>query len=291
MQEVPTNIAVIVPFFNGNKYLGRLLNSINKVAKLIKKQANVEVIIVNDSPNIEIKLPDIVKCCFEVKIKINPHNMGIQKSRVNGLKFAESEWIIFLDQDDELVVDGFDRQIELTKEADIIVGNGLYQYGAKKIQIYKNLLSMKYLIDKKRFVHIRNMIPSPGECMIKKTAIPHAWIDNDLQINGADDWLLWILLFNDGRKFACNQKNVYMHNDSDGENLSLNIEKMYNSCNEMYFLLAKLKSSNVKELRAIRRAIDFKYFKDMNQLSFTKILGYLDVVIENIIYKLRLKFY
>ncbi|MCI8717922.1 MAG: glycosyltransferase [Lachnospiraceae bacterium] len=277
-------ISIIVPFYRGNQYMNQLFASINHVANTMAKKVKFEVIMVNDSCDVQIVLPSNINH-IDVKIFENERNMGIQKTRINGLKHAKGGWIIFLDQDDELLAEGFEEQLMLTNQADIIVGNGLYQYGNKKKLIYKNRNTMEYLIQKKRFIEIRNLIPSPGECLIRKTAIPKLWIDSPIKHNGADDWLLWILLFQNGCKFQYNEKMVYVHNDSDGQNLSLDLEKMYISAMEMYeFLKNQLKDT---ELNSLRDAIQFKFLQDSGKLQIKDIWLYRKTIYNNLIYKIK----
>ncbi|MDE7308347.1 MAG: glycosyltransferase, partial [Lachnospiraceae bacterium] len=140
-------ISIIVPFYRGNQYMNQLFASINHVANTMAEKVKFEVIMVNDSCDVQIVLPSNINH-VDVKIFENKKNMGIQKTRINGLKHAKGDWIIFLDQDDELLAEGFEEQLMLTNQADIIVGNGLYQYGNKKKQIYKNRNRMEYLIQK-----------------------------------------------------------------------------------------------------------------------------------------------
>lgn len=289
--ESSMKITIIIPFFNGNKYLPRLLKSINQVAIRIKDKASLQIIIVNDSPEVEVELPDVSNYFVEVEIKVNDHNVGIQRSRIHGLRVAKGSWILFLDQDDELIADGFEKQINLTSNADVVVGNGFYQYRHGTTQIFNSLKSMNLLIRKKNFIQIRNLIPSPGECLIKKSAIPKSWINSILLTNGADDWLLWLLLFSSKCRFTCNQEYVYIHNNSNGQNLSLNIDKMYKSCIEMRDLLYKMKLFSNKEISSLHRAIDFKYLQDTNQLTLGKLVYYSDVLKNNFIYKLCLRVY
>jgi len=277
-------ISIIVPFYRGNQYMNQLFASINHVANTMAKKVKFEVIMVNDSCDVQIVLPSNINH-IDVKIFENERNMGIQKTRINGLKHAKGGWIIFLDQDDELLAEGFEEQLIGANQADIIVGNGLYQYGNKKKLIYKNRNTMEYLIQKKRFIEIRNLIPSPGECLIRKTAIPKLWIDSPIKHNGADDWLLWILLFQNGCKFQYNEKMVYVHNDSDGQNLSLDLEKMYISAMEMYeFLKNQLKDT---ELNSLRDAIQFKFLQDSGKLQIKDIWLYRKTIYNNLIYKIK----
>lgn len=281
-------ISIIVPFYRGNRYLKRLFTSIENVAVATRELAQYEVILVNDSPDCKVSVPGT---WIEVKIVINEKNLGIQEARINGLRHSLGEWIVFLDQDDELVDSGFKRQIELTKEADIVVGNGTYILGSVNKQIYKNLNCMKYLIQKEMFIKIRNLIPSPGECLIRKNVIPKLWTRHLLKNNGADDWFLWLLLFSSGAKFVCNDERVYIHNDSEGENLSANLKKMRISSNEMRTILFKEMMISDKENKRLKHSIEFKFLQDTGNLTMKRLLKYKDALIDNVVYKIKTSFY
>lgn len=283
-------ISIIIPFYKGNKYLIQLLKSIEKVILRVKTMASFEVVIVNDSPEVKVVLPEYKADNLVIKIIENPQNLGIQRARIHGLQYSSGEWIIFLDQDDELLEEGFEKQIRLTEKADVVVGNGRYILGGIDKKIYANLKSMKFLIQEKNFIRIRNLIPSPGECLIRKDSIPASWTENKLTHNGSDDWLLWILLFKKKARFVCNEKQVYIHNDTGGENLSANLDKMKLSSEEMFNILRECQILNLKEQKQLYHAIYFKYYQDTGQLSILKILKYIDAVSANIKYRLRLNY-
>lgn len=285
---MPISISIIVPYYNGNKYLRRLITSIEKVVNATKELALYEVILVNDSPEKKIVLPQTK---LNIRIFANTRNLGIQGARVNGYYHSKGDWLLFLDQDDELCPEGFERQITLTNDADVIVGNGIYCLGNINRKIYENKKSMEYLIQKERFLQIRNLIPSPGECLIKKNKIPKIWIENKLSANGADDWFLWLLLFAAAAKFVCNEESVYIHNDSDGQNLSADLKKMRQSALEMADILLHKKIINEKNYLTLCNAIDFKYFQDASQLTIFKLFKYYKPLIANIRYRLKLNSY
>ena len=280
-----TTVSVVVPFYKGNQYLERLLSSINRIARKKKGMVSFEVIIVNDSPGVKVELPVLDDCQIHIQVQENLRNMGIHGARINGLNYAGGEWILFLDQDDELIEDGFERQLQLTATADVVVGNGFYQYGEENRPIFKNLGAMKYLIQKKKFIEIRNLIPSPGECLIRRTAIPEVWTKAPMVRNGADDWFLWLLLFAEGRAFACNEQYVYIHNNVGGQNLSLDLDKMHESSLEMFELLNNNESLTRRELKKLRRAIEFKYLQDAKKLKASDCFRYMKVIADNVIYK------
>lgn len=284
------SISIIVPFYYGNRFLSSLLKSIEMVEQQcnLLKIAEFEIIIINDSPEISITLPDNYICKQNILLFCNSKNMGIHATRVRGLEEAHFEWIIFLDQDDELVAEGFEKQLFFTRNSDVVVGNGLYQKDSGMFPIYKTKSIMKYCIRSSNFYRIRNLIPSPGQCLIKKNAIPRLWIEENLKENGADDWLLWLLMFNEEKIFSINHELVYVHNNVNGSNLSLDINKMYKSSSDMFFLLRKSMSLSKNKLKVLKDAIDFKYYQDIGQLTIKKIPKYYRVIIYNVIYKINI---
>lgn len=281
-------ISIIVPFYKGNKYLKRLFQSVEKVVECTKKYAEYEVVLVNDSPMEKIILPTT---CLDVRVIENEKNLGIQGARINGLNNASGDWILFLDQDDEIVADGFVKQLECTKDADVVVGNGIYILGDVNKKVFDNLKCMKYLMRLDQFIKIRNLIPSPGECLIRKEVFPELWKKEKLECNGADDWFLWLLLYKAGAKYVCNSDIVYIHNDAEGQNLSANLDKMKDSAMEMLDVLSVNKILEEHEMRSLEHAIMFKYFQDTKQLSVGKIFKYMDAFMSNVVYRLTLNSY
>lgn len=248
------DISVVVPFYKGNDYLPRLLKSlVTSSARANQLGITTEIIIVNDSPEIEVLVPEQYK--NSVCIITNERNRGIQYSRINGLKKAKGIFILFIDQDDELTPQALISNYNEIGMADVVIGNGNFVYKDKK-QESKRLIYLKKRYQKKAaseipYLYVRDLIVSPGHCLIRKSAIPQEWKDNIMKKNGADDYLLWLLMFNNERKFSVNYDVVYIHHDS-GENLSFNVKNMKQSFNELISILNRdenypSKSSNVLE--------------------------------------------
>ena len=283
-------ISVIVPFYKGNKYVEELTHNIENLSDCLKKIEDIEIelIFVNDSPEIKVNVIDSDK--IKILVVNNEHNMGIHGSRANGVKHCVGDWIIFLDQDDLLIPENYVSQIKLCKDADVIVGNAYYYFGDKKQKIYENEKVMKYVIDEKIFVGIRNLIPSPGECMLKKVCIPQQWMNNPMRINGADDWMLWLLLFNSNAKFAINPNVVYIHRNSEEGNLSFDIDKMNASNEEMLKKFDSITEYPDEKKKKLERAIRFKYKYDSKTITVKDYALLLDRFIANVTYKLKRKF-
>lgn len=90
---------------------------------------------VSAKPDEELVIP---KCQeFDVKLFRNKRNLGIQQTRVNGLEKSIGKYIIFLDQDDDLIVEHYDQQLQLISDADVVVGNLYMNRNGQKEAIYK----------------------------------------------------------------------------------------------------------------------------------------------------------
>jgi glycosyltransferase involved in cell wall biosynthesis len=280
-----SKVSIIVPFYKGNQYLPRLFASITAAAAVCEEEdTKMEVLLVNNSPDVFAELPEGLT--LDVKVITNPQNMGIHGARLHGLEYAAGDWILFLDQDDEILLPGFRKQLQLRENSDVVVGNGLYEYGTDRSPIYKSEKAMNYLIRRKNFLRIRNLIPSPGCCLIRKDVIPACWKKVPMKCNGSDDWLLWLLLFQEGRRFVCNYGHVYIHNDAGGNNLSFDLEKMYRSNLELWKILESSGQFSKKELKWVDHSIHFKFYQDTHQLDLKKLIKYTVVILCNVRYKL-----
>lgn len=283
-------VSIIIPFYKGNQFVQGLLKNIYEVSCAVSKNISVdwEVVIVNDSPEVDIIYTD--EFGLNVKIVKNIANSGIHASRVHGLSKAMGEWIVFLDQDDLLIPEVYFTMFEYIDRADVIVGNGYYDRNGIKEQTYKNRKCMEYLIQENRFIGIRNLIPSPGQCLLKRDAIPNEWKTHIMSINGADDWYLWLLLFNQKAKYVFNESFVYIHRSTESGNLSFNYDKMYDSCIEMQKYL-KQGAYPAKKMKVLNKAIEFKYLYDVKKIRLIDYFKFWDRFLGNIVYKIKLMIY
>ncbi len=286
MEQSCQTISVITPFYKGNRYINELVSNVNAVAEAVKSKtgAAMELIVVNDSPDVPVEIT--VASQIPVTVLENPKNLGIHGSRVNGIRQAKGQWIQMLDQDDLLIPEGYAETVALCQGADAVVGNCFYYHGADKTLLYANRAVMDYLITENRFLTIRNLIASPGHCLIRKSALPAYWLENPMAVNGADDYYLWMLLFQAGAVFANNPAPVYIHRNSQEGNLSFDLDKMHRSCMEMCDLLEKNPEYPDKKLEKLKRSVYFKYLHDTHKLTILGYLRYLDKVVQNGIYKL-----
>lgn len=280
-------ISVIIPLYKGMNFLEDIKENMTELASSLKKKGIfIELILVNDYIGEKIKWH--YDTTYDVKVINNRINLGIQQSRINGLTISTGKWIIFLDQDDSLSSDEYVKQVNMISEnVDVIVGNAKYDLeDLQSITLYKNI-DMEKLITEENMLRIRNIIASPGQCLIRKEAIPKEWKNNIMKINGADDWLLWLLMFNNHKKFVYNKSIIYHHKATESRNLSSDYKKMYDSCIEMLMILSKI-GYPISKKQKLEKAIKFKYRKDTHSLEFKDYFVFSSQIIDNIIYKIRM---
>ena len=239
-REVPDMkpvVSVVIPYYHGARYLDDLLTMMHCNAELLreKRGESAELVFVNDSPEETLQIPE--QKLFQVKILTNSSNQGIHASRVDGLREAEGEYILFLDQDDRITDTCLNSQLEHIGEADFVIGNGmeLLQDGSRKV-IFSSREKQLCAADVKCHYFYNNLIRSPGQVLFRKTATPPYWTDHIMKNNGSDDAFLWILMLCSGKRAAINEETVYEHVYT-GENTSASDEGMLRSQREAAALL------------------------------------------------------
>lgn len=149
-------VSLIIPVYNVEKYLEKCLDSlINQTLK------EIEIICVNDgstdnSPAIleQFKLKD-----NRIKI-INQENLGVSQARNNGINTSQGEYIGFVDSDDYVDNDYFEKLYNSAKKFNAEVAAGdLYKEKNNKI-------------GKKRFNYTKEELFVKPEDKIKNAKIP-----------------------------------------------------------------------------------------------------------------------
>lgn len=146
-------VSVIVPVYNASKYLRKCLDSI-----LEGSLKDIEVIAVNDGStdnSLSILQEYESRYCMRV---LSQRNSGPARARNTGLDVAEGEYIGFVDSDDWVEPDMFEKMYQTAKveDADIVfcnvmrnndirlrkyLANGVYDCKKIRDQIYPLLIS------------------------------------------------------------------------------------------------------------------------------------------------------
>ena len=68
----------------------------------------------------------------------------------------------------------------------------LEQADGTYLKWYRTKAHQQLAWDLPTYLKVGTQIISPGQCLIKKKAIPEFWKTNLVRVNGADDYYLWL---------------------------------------------------------------------------------------------------
>lgn len=170
-------ISIIVPVYNGEKYLEKTIELI-----LNQHYRDIELILVNDGSKDNSK--EICEKYARIDnrvVLINTKNGGISSARNVGIKAARGEWISFVDQDDEISVDIYKsfvnaidtsvdmivsgKQMLLVDYNENVIKKQVYEYEAETVRNQNRIREFLFNVNKDtRLLHIWN-------CLYKKELI------------------------------------------------------------------------------------------------------------------------
>ena len=119
------NVSIIIPVYKVSAYIADCLRSVCE-----QTYSSLEVILVNDATpddSMEQAAPWIEKLRekYEVKVVDHPVNKGLSAARNTGIKASTTDWIYFLDSDDELTpqcIEWMVEQVKLHPSVDFVIG-------------------------------------------------------------------------------------------------------------------------------------------------------------------------
>ncbi|MCP4709629.1 MAG: glycosyltransferase family 2 protein, partial [Planctomycetes bacterium] len=119
-QRLPYSISVVIPAYNAEEYVGRAIESV-----LNQTRPAEEVIVVDDG---SLDGTAAVVDDYGSKLRlIVQSNEGVSEARNVGIKAAQSEWIAFLDADDEWLPEKLKVQMaHLRGHSDLVWTHGDY---------------------------------------------------------------------------------------------------------------------------------------------------------------------
>lgn len=136
-------VSIIVPIYNAEKYMEKCIDSI-----LNQTLNDIEVILVNDgSTDNSSKIADeYAKNDRRIKV-IHQENSGPSVARNNGIKTAIGKYIGFVDSDDYIELEMYEKLFNIVDAKEVQVAmcgyNEIHAYDNTKIIVKSNLISNK----------------------------------------------------------------------------------------------------------------------------------------------------
>jgi glycosyltransferase involved in cell wall biosynthesis len=232
--EADALISVIVPCYNQGAFLPDALSSISD-----QTYTNWECIIVNDGSSDHTEQVAAEWTNKDSRFRyLKKDNGGLSSARNAGLNIARGAYIQFLDADDTIRSDKFERSVGIGKKTDIVVSNfqmfttnwlnpsppfcKLYAEGLT----YENILKQWDL-----------GFNIPIHCGLFSKEVLSGFLFNET-LKAKEDWLMWIFVFGRSRQVAFVDEPMAfyrLHGNSmtmDTAHMNENIEKVYRHLHE-----------------------------------------------------------
>ena len=113
-------ISVIIPVYNGDKYISECLRSI-----IEQNYKNIEIIVVNDGS--DDNTPVILNVAAEADNRVtisSQANKGLSAARNRGIELAKGEYLVFVDADDMLIPDALSLMLNAIQYTDADICQG-----------------------------------------------------------------------------------------------------------------------------------------------------------------------
>lgn len=198
-------LSIIVPVYNGEKYLQETLDSLKNT-----DYQNLEIIIVDDgSVDKSYRVYQEYESTDKRFKVIRQENSGIANARNRGLLEADGEYVGFCDQDDIVIRDFYKKAIEKMEhdESDVCIcgSKKFYETGDKRTRIYekqKNALYGRDEIGEKIILPsaLANYIKGLNDeiiakgtiwnCIIRREIIDKYQLRFHSNVHFEDDWLM-----------------------------------------------------------------------------------------------------
>ncbi len=235
-----TVISIIMPVYNGERYLSLAINSV-----INQSFDNWELFVIDDGSVDNSK--DVILSYSDKRINfIQKKNGGQASARNLGLQYSKGKFIAFLDCDDFWEENFLKSQVEiLNKGFDLVFSNGFvlngFQMSRSKLNpgegIYWGYTGFV------KFINGNFFIPTSSVLVSRKLLFAVGLFDENLNIKNAEDFDLWGRLFLQGCKAFGNSEtliNYRIHSNQSSLDDYSNQKSVLNSlfkftlCYELY---------------------------------------------------------
>lgn len=289
-------ITVITPYYKGRKTIISTIDSVMKAYDNVKSELDLEYIVIIDSMEDKEEIYSDLLKKYNEKIVIleNFENVGVAESRNRASVISTGDYLLFLDQDDDLREEYFLKTIEKMKKGiDFILTNGYIcnKVNGKEAPMYY----VKPTIGKKTLLRA-NKISTPGQVILSRrlAEIKDLFAGCSDEAKGADDWAAYVNIFIKfpDLKVAYVNEKIFCYN-LHGNNYSNNWQELNVSAIETSkFFLDKVNDKEQKILNQRIKILEFENeyldnkstsFKIKNSLKIAHYYGFHLVYVNRII--------
>ena len=251
-------ISVIISVFNNANCI---MTCFNSLAKQTYKNLEIIFVLDNSTDNSLAILQNLENIDNRVKILQTNSKAGIFNARFLGLSHCTGRYASFVDCDDFLADDYYEKVVEKINatKADVIITNGIDVFPKNKQQInVPQLLKQKFLLGIESVDIFFNEI-------LKKNILMYVWakifdvslfkkdkkflslVLNEKYINNGEDWLLSIVILNNSKKCIYCKDALYFYKHHKNQSTFIdNKIKLLSQCASNMIIFKYIKQYLVK---------------------------------------------
>lgn len=244
-------ISVIVPIYNVEKYLSKCIESIiNQTYK------DLEIILVDDGST-----DSSGKICDEFATKdnrikvIHKKNGGLSDARNIGLDVCRGNYISFIDSDDYIELDMYEKMIKIivNKKVDIVSCNYNHIYNNNKVVFFK--VDVDELIKSKNLLYEKIFTYSNFDLVVFNKLYKSTIFENirfPVGISPAEDLNILYDIINISNNFYCLSEALYNKVErSEGLSHTTKIKDCLNNVEAYEILLKKIQNDKILDYNKI----------------------------------------
>lgn len=197
-------ISVVIPVYNGEKYLQRCIDSIVNQTFVSFEAVFVDDGSTDNSFNI---LSDNSLLDDRIRI-IRQSNLGVTSARRSGVRAAVSEWICFVDCDDMLFPETLQVLLNEAERSgvDIVCGNSSYAYRIKNDRLLNSMEYIAALLEREIDIVL-------WAKLYKRKILNEDIFDIPSHIKFAEDYIMNIKIGFRAERVSCIKSLVYQYSE------------------------------------------------------------------------------
>ena len=209
-------ISVVIPVYNVEEYIGETIDSVIKQTIGFKK--NIQIILINDGSK-----DNSENVCLKYKEKYpnnivyhSKENEGVSKARNYAMQYIEGKYVSFLDSDDKIDKDAFEKAISMleeNKDIDVVT------LRLKFFEASKTYHWLDYKFDSDRIIDIKkepeNIVLHIGPSIVRYDVLKKYEFDSNLKIS-EDTKLLYQIILEKEKYGIIASSNYYYRKRNNG---------------------------------------------------------------------------
>lgn len=258
-------ISVIIPAYNAARTIRRCIQSV-----LDQTYTEWEMIIVDDGSKDDTL--DICQSYDDSQIRVlHKENGGVSSARNHGLKFAQGDYIAFIDSDDFIEADYLEH-LSQGLDYDIVISGFCYENTPESSSFHLKLANREAVGRELSKLINADQLCYPWGRLFKRSIIETYHIRFDEAMRFAEDNVFnWEYLCHiNSLRIDTTQKDYHKSSDEGGAGYNLSFEEMDYVDGQLFMLSQKLESYyGIKLQLQTKQLMHVLFLKDMLSLTAT----------------------